>query len=122
MIAAGRRTTQLEWPPSLDARSRTLPFLLTESEASYGCAPGALDSSRLIDAAVNRDLPRKPPDWTLAVIFVVGTGAVLWVVIEAAVTRDLLNDLPDWAIGLIFVGGTLVVVLVRPAGSPAEYW
>jgi hypothetical protein len=102
---------QLEWPPSLDARSRTLPFLLTESEASYGWAPGALDSSRLIDAAVNRDLPRKPPDWTLAVIFVVGTGAVLWVVIEAAVTRDLLNDLPDWAIGLIFVGGTLVVVL-----------
>lgn len=61
---------------------------------------------------MNRDLPRKPPDWTLAVVFVVGTTAVLWVVIEAAVTRDVLNDLPDWAIGLIFVGGTLIVVLV----------
>ena len=60
---------------------------------------------------MNRDLPRKPPDWTVAVIFVVGTAGLLWVVIEAAVTRDLLNDLPDWAIGLIFVGGTLIVVL-----------
>jgi Protein of unknown function (DUF4239) len=60
---------------------------------------------------VNRDLPRKPPDWTLALFFVVGTAAVLWVVIEAAVTRDLLNDLPDWVIGLIFVGGTPIVVL-----------
>jgi Ca2+/Na+ antiporter len=47
----------------------------------------------------------------LALIFVVGTAAVLWVVIEAAVTRRVLNDLPDWAIGLIFVGGTLIVVL-----------
>ena len=44
-------------------------------------------------------------------IFVVGTAAVLGVVIEAAVTRDLLNDLPDWAIGLIIIGGTLIVVL-----------
>ncbi len=60
---------------------------------------------------MNRDLPRKPPDWTLGVIFVVGTAAVLGVVIEAAVTRDLQNDLPDWAIGLIFVGGTLIVVV-----------
>lgn len=61
---------------------------------------------------MNRDLPRKPPDWTLGVIFVVGTAAVLWVVIEVALTRHVLNDLPDWAIGLIFVGGTLIVVLV----------
>jgi hypothetical protein len=60
---------------------------------------------------VNRDLPRKPPDWTLGVVFVIGTAAVLGVVIEAAVTRQVLNDLPDWAIGLIFVGGTLIVVL-----------
>jgi hypothetical protein len=61
---------------------------------------------------VNRDLPRKSPDWTLGVLFVVATTAVLGVVIDAAVTRDLQNDLPDWAIGLIFVGGSLIVVLV----------
>jgi hypothetical protein len=73
--------------------------------------PDALDPSRLIDAAVNRDPPRKLPDWTLGVIFVVGTAAVLVVITELAVTRDLLNDLPDWAIGLIFVVGTLLVVL-----------
>jgi hypothetical protein len=47
----------------------------------------------------------------LGVVFVVGTAALLWVVIEAAVTRDVLNDLPDWAIGLFFVGGTVIVVL-----------
>jgi hypothetical protein len=38
---------------------------------------------------VNGHPPRKPSDWTLGVIFVVGTVGVLGVVIEAAVTRDL---------------------------------
>lgn len=60
---------------------------------------------------MNRELPRKPPDWTLAAIFVVSTAAVLWVIIESAVSREILNDLPDWAIGVLFVGGTLIVVL-----------
>jgi hypothetical protein len=60
---------------------------------------------------VNRDLPRKRPDWTLGAIFLVGTAAVLVVIIDVALSRDLQNDLPDWAIGLIFVGGTLIVVL-----------
>ena len=86
-------------------------MFLTEIRGFLGKAPAALDRSRSIGAAVNRDLPRKPPDWTVGVIFVVGTAAVLGVVIEAAVTRDLQNDLPDWAVALIFVGGTLIVVL-----------
>jgi hypothetical protein len=68
--------------------------------------------TRIIDPGVNRDLPRKPPDWTLGVIFVVGTAAVLVVIIDLALSRELENDLPDWAIGLIFVGGTLIIALV----------